>query len=1055
MQMGCKMKKAYKRIGTVLLTAGMMVTQMFGQGFGPGSVYAEEANLLANGSFETSIWEDGNGWSFSGNWDYVTEVKQVQGNQWLTIPDGTYAQQAWVKDGASEVQGMNYSQVIDSLEAGEYYLSGKVCGGGTVNFYTDDGSGTGVNPGGWNDWTDFSMEFTLDRAVTDYTIGIYMEAEANTTVLLDAISLIKTGDRDDGGEDGEGGEGGEETDAYEITITNGDFESGDTSGWNITLESINSSNYGYTVKTNQYASNSTYFFNLWNNLTQTVNISMENTVSDLEAGRYQVTFACAGKAESSGLSLQVGGTSLAITTAGWDSWTTLSSEEFILDEDGSLTITVAGDLPAGYYGDFDNFKLYKLDGAPGNQADPVDAGIYVEKVTGMCSGFIKGVDIASYVSLMDSFVSFKDWDGATLSQAQFFQLLKDSGVNYVRVRVWNDPYNASGKGYGGGNNDVTKAITMGRLATEAGLKVLVDFHYSDFWADPGKQKAPKAWSGYTVTQKAEAISQFTGNALTQMLEAGVNVGMVQIGNETNNGIAGETNWTNMCTLFNAGSSAVRSAADAKGKEILVALHFTNPETTGRYAGYASTLNTNSVDYDVFATSYYPFWHGSLTNLTSVLSNVASTYGKKVMVAETSYAYTYDDGDGHDNTIEAGKAGIDLPYPVSVQGQATAVRNVIQAVANVGENGIGVFYWEPAWIPVAVYDETAANASAVLAANKIKWETFGSGWASSYAGEYDAEDAGAWYGGSSWDNQAMFDFYGNPLESLKVFDYVGTGANTPLAVEEISASRVSVEVGNTVTLPAAVTVTYNTGTKESVAVTWNQTELSQAITAGIGTYTIHGTLQGFDATAVCTLIILPPNLILNPGFESSDMTMWSISANYVTRKNDTNNVRNGSYCLHFYAASALDYTVEQTISNLPAGYYTYGTYVQGGDAGDNAKIKIYAAAGGKEETAEVTLSGWQNWKNPAVENILITENGGSITIGVSVKAAAGAWGSWEDFYLYKTADYTLSGSENKSNNSDSSATNAVNGNSNNAVKGNGTERAMILLKQTVIKRSRIQ
>src|SRR5690606_25726402 len=126
----------------------------------------------------------------------------------------------------------------------------------------------------------------------------------------------------------------------------------------------------------------------------------------------------------------------------------------------------------------------------------------------------------------------------------------------------------------------------------------------------------------------------------------------------------------------------------------------NPETAGRYADAAAALDARGVDYDVFASSYYPYWHGSLENLTSVLTDVAETYDKREMVAETSWSYTLQDGDGHPNVIQT-----DYPqYPTSVQGQAWAVRDVVAAVAAVGDAGIGVFYWEPAWLPVGPPEE---------------------------------------------------------------------------------------------------------------------------------------------------------------------------------------------------------------------------------------------------------------------------------------------------------------------------------------------------------------
>jgi arabinogalactan endo-1,4-beta-galactosidase len=171
-----------------------------------------------------------------------------------------------------------------------------------------------------------------------------------------------------------------------------------------------------------------------------------------------------------------------------------------------------------------------------------------------------------------------------------------------------------------------------------------------------------------------------------------------------------------------------------------------------------------VDYDVFASSYYPFWHGTLENLANVLSDIAETYGKKVMVAETSYAFTAEDSDFFGNTIGDGSS-IVKGYPFTQQGQANLVRDVIDAVANQTTNGIGVIYWEGTWISAGgeSYEE-----------NKTLWEKYGSGWASSYAAEYDPVDAGKWYGGCAVDNQAFFTADGHATEALKVFALVRTG-----------------------------------------------------------------------------------------------------------------------------------------------------------------------------------------------------------------------------------------------------------------------------------------
>ena len=205
------------------------------------------------------------------------------------------------------------------------------------------------------------------------------------------------------------------------------------------------------------------------------------------------------------------------------------------------------------------------------------------------------------------------------------------------------------------------------------------------------------------------------------------------------------------------------------------MHFTDPQNTGSYDAYARILAEREVDYDVFASSYYPFWHGTLDNLAAVLSRVAEVYDKQVMVMETSYAYTGEDTDFSPNTIADGSK-VTKDYPYTVQGQANAVRDVIDTVARIG--GIGVVYWEGAWISVGGSSRQE---------NSALWQNHGSGWASSYAGVYDPVDAGRWYGGSAVDNQAFFDPDGKPLESLKVFRLMRTG-NEPAPVPDALEDR---------------------------------------------------------------------------------------------------------------------------------------------------------------------------------------------------------------------------------------------------------------------------
>ncbi len=620
--------------------------------------------------------------------------------------------------------------------------------------------------------------------------------------------------------------------------------------------------------------------------------------------------------------------------------------------------------------------------------EAMNTQIYVEKVEGILPDFIKGVDISSVIALENSGVVFYNQQGEV---QDIFKTLQEHGVNYIRVRVWNDPYDEAGNRYGGGNNDLATAIEIGKRATKQGLKLLVNFHYSDFWADPGKQQAPKAWEVLNIDEKAKALYEYTKDAVEQMLLAGIDVGMIQIGNETTGRMSGESNWINIAKLMNAGSQSVRELSQAYNQDILIAVHFTNPERQGEYQRYAMILENFNVDYDIFASSYYAFWHGSLENLTSQLKMIANDFGKKVMVAEVSYAYTYENGDNFGNTISA-HSSLAKPYPITVQGQANAIRDCIQAVVDVGEAGIGVFYWEPAWIPVPGnnYQERS-----------VLWEKYGSGWASSFAASYDPVDAGVYYGGSSWDNQALFDFTGRPLPSLRVFQYVDTGSEAELAIDAVPEVRITVRTGDEVVLPSTAMAIYNDGSQQEVKVKWETDDLAEIAQGPLQEYLISGTIVDHpELTVIGRINVVAKNYLDNPSFEESDLSMWKIdNINNVTTElgiqDKEADAKSGTKSLHFYSRNNVHFRAEQEVTDLAPGKYNFSLYIQGGDA-QSQDIYIYAHADGKNYQEPTQINGWRNFNNPTIQDIVV--GSGTITVGVYVKSSPGSWGTLDDFLL---------------------------------------------------------
>ncbi|WP_194411099.1 glycosyl hydrolase 53 family protein [Microbacterium cremeum] len=626
---------------------------------------------------------------------------------------------------------------------------------------------------------------------------------------------------------------------------------------------------------------------------------------------------------------------------------------------------------------------FAVPAASAGATGPVDAGIFVDAVDGLAEDFAMGVDVSTVLSLEESGVVFRDAAG---TPSDLFEVLADHGVNSVRVRVWNDPYDAEGRGYGGGTVDVDRAVRIGERATAAGLDVLVDFHYSDFWADPARQLVPKAWAQLSDADTVAALHDFTADALQRFADAGVDVRMVQIGNETNNAIAGHTRPgrqidAQFAALVSAGSAAVREVLP----DALVAVHFTNPETQGRYATYAAGLDAFGVDYDVFASSYYPYWHGSIDNLTAVLSQIATAYGKQVIVAETSWAHTLEDGDGYPNVIGAG--GITGHYPASVQGQAWELRDVIAAVAAVGEAGIGVYYWEPAWLPVGPASE--------IETNRLLWEQFGSGWATSAASDYDPLHVGQYYGGSAWDNQSLFAWDGTPLESLRTFSYVRTGAVAPREIVSVEQVSLVVVDGDPVALPETIEVGYNDGTLEHHALTWSD---AVAWIRGAGTYSIPGR-TGSGLTVTATVRVDAPNLVENSGFESADMSAWTLTG--PAARQETADGFAGDYAVTFWSGSAYQASASQTIAGVPAGTYVLQATTQGTNspATDVRTLRATTSAGTWSAPLELTV--WNDFRTATVPGIVVGDDG-VVEISAEFSLSAGAWGVLDEVRLVDAA-----------------------------------------------------
>lgn len=360
--------------------------------------------------------------------------------------------------------------------------------------------------------------------------------------------------------------------------------------------------------------------------------------------------------------------------------------------------------------------------------------------------FVKGMDLSTLLELERCGAKYYD-NG---EERDLLAIMKSYDVDTIRIRLWNDPWSETGESYGAGENDLKTSLEIAKRVTAAGFGVLLNFHYSDFWADPGKQIKPKAWADYGVKELEQAVYDYTLESMQTFLDAGVNITMVQVGNELSNGLLwpeGKVpNYDNIATFVNAGIRAVRKA-DAT---IPVMIHLDNGGNNALYREWFDNFTKRGEDFEIIGLSYYPFWHGSLQILNDNMNDIAERYGKDLVIAEVSMGYTMEDYKNYEKLSDEERKGYatrpalveKIEYPMTKQGQYDFMEDFLNRISHIkGGKGKGFFYWEPAWIPVP-----------------------GSGWATPASLKY-MNDPGPC--GNEWANQALFDYDGNALPTLSL------------------------------------------------------------------------------------------------------------------------------------------------------------------------------------------------------------------------------------------------------------------------------------------------
>ena len=362
---------------------------------------------------------------------------------------------------------------------------------------------------------------------------------------------------------------------------------------------------------------------------------------------------------------------------------------------------------------------------------------------------ILGIDVSTYLEELSHGAKYYDGE----KEIDPLDAFAVNGVNYMRIRVWNNPYSPDGEPYLAGTCDLDNYVRLGKLAKAKGYHLYMDLHYSDFWADPGKQFIPKEWEGYGLDEMAEAVYSFTRHCLEVASREGVAPELIQVGNEITNGIlwpigkleidGKRGNYESFIKLISAGCRACREALP----EAKIMLHLERSNDKTVYQEFFSEMDAAGVEYDVIGASYYPFWHGLPEELFANLRE-CRRFGKEIMIAELGYGFTTEGYflKGRECRLVVDESLSRVPgftdiYPMTPDGQKEFIHYIIKRAREEGVDGI--FYWEPIWIP-------------------------GEGicWASEAGQRYIHEEGKSTH--NEWANQCLFDYEGRKLPAFDKF-----------------------------------------------------------------------------------------------------------------------------------------------------------------------------------------------------------------------------------------------------------------------------------------------
>jgi arabinogalactan endo-1,4-beta-galactosidase len=295
------------------------------------------------------------------------------------------------------------------------------------------------------------------------------------------------------------------------------------------------------------------------------------------------------------------------------------------------------------------------------------------------------------------------------------QIMRANGANYVRMRLWVNPP----PGY----SNLASDLALAQQVHRAGMKIYLDIMYSDFWADPQHQNIPAAWQGQDLAHLTATVQSYTQQVISAFAQQGTPVDLVSIGNEIRNGIlwpigqvdpVANTGWDNLATLLKAGVAGAQ-AGNPPGHKLLIMMHYDQGGNNQLSQAFYQNLISRGVPFDVIGLSYYPFFHGTISQMKANVDALATQFGKPIIIAETQYAWTLANGNEQagDSTGDFvwEPSQISAGYPATPGGQLSFVNDELSILAQVPNGlGMGLFYWAPDWIPGVGWEPGAGVGS---------------------------------------------------------------------------------------------------------------------------------------------------------------------------------------------------------------------------------------------------------------------------------------------------------------------------------------------------------